>query len=96
MPWVYVLQGASGRYYIGSTTDLERRLHQHRHGHTHSPKRLGNPLRLTASLEVAQLQEARSLERQLKRKKNPRLALHLLESKGGQIRPQSSPESLRG
>src|SRR5438034_2760472 len=28
MAWVYVLRGSSGRYYIGSTTDLKRRLEQ--------------------------------------------------------------------
>jgi predicted GIY-YIG superfamily endonuclease len=26
MAWAYILRGDSGRYYIGSTTSLERRL----------------------------------------------------------------------
>jgi predicted GIY-YIG superfamily endonuclease len=96
MPWVYVLQGSSGRHYIGSTTALERRLQQHRHGHTHSTKRMGDQLRLVASLEVVSLDEARQMERELKRKKNPRLALRLLELWGATIYSQSSPERLRG
>ncbi len=79
MPWVYILRGSSGRHYIGATNDLERRLVEHRNGGTHSTARLGYPLELVASLEVAELAEARKLERELKRKKNPSLAIHLLE-----------------
>ena len=85
MAWVYMLRGSTGRYYIGSTTDLERRLEQHRHGHTHSTRRLGNPLELVVSLVVSTLAEARALEREMKRKKNPRLALHLLERRRVQL-----------
>jgi len=81
MAWAYILRGSSGRYYIGSTTDLARRLEQHRSGHTYSTRRLGYTLELVASLEVETLEEARDLERQMKRKKNPRLALLLLEQR---------------
>ena len=78
MAWVYMLLGSSGRYYIGSTTDLNRRLEQHRHGHTYSTRRLGKLLDLAASLELDSLEEARALEREMKRKKKPQLALLLL------------------
>ena len=83
MAWVYPLRGASGRHYIGSTTDLARRLDEHRRGHTHTTKRLGGQIEIMASLELATLDEARSLESELKRKKNPRLALCLLQRRGG-------------
>jgi len=79
MAWVYVLQGSSGRHYIGSTTELARRLEQHRGGHTYSTRRLGQELQLVASLELGNLAEARKLEREMKQKKNPRLALNLLD-----------------
>ena len=85
MPWVYVLKGSSGRHYFGSTTELERRLEQHRTGHTYSTRRLGEELELIASLELDTLEEARKLEREMKRKKNPRLALFLLEQKRRQL-----------
>ncbi len=78
MAWVYMPRGASGRHYIGSTTDLERRLEQHGRGHTQTTKRLGGGLEVAAALEMPSLQEARALERELKRKKNPQLALHIL------------------
>jgi hypothetical protein len=42
--------------------------------------RLGDQLEIVGTLEVATLEQARLLERQMKRKKNPRLALYLLEN----------------
>jgi hypothetical protein len=54
---------------------------EHRRGHTHTTKRLGNSLELVASTEFPSLVETRAFERTLKSKKNPALALHLLKSK---------------
>jgi putative endonuclease len=82
MAWVYMLRGSSGRYYIGSTTDLNRRLEQHQQDQVYSTCRLSRPLELVASLELGSLPEARALEREMKRKKNPRLALLLLGERG--------------
>jgi len=81
MAWTYILRGDSGRHYIGSTTNLKRRLKAHRHGQTRSTKRLGGNLEIVAAVELAALGEARALEREMKRKKNPRLALALLQSR---------------
>ncbi len=78
MPCAYILRGSTGRHYIGSTTDLERRLSEHQRGHTHTTQRLGDELQLIASLDFARLEDARAFERELKRKKNPKLAIHLL------------------
>ncbi|SPE59029.1 Excinuclease ABC C subunit domain protein [Verrucomicrobia bacterium] len=75
MAWVYMLRGASGRHYIGATDNLERRLEEHRHGGTHSTARLGGNLAIVARKQVASMTEALALERALKRKKNPTLAL---------------------
>ena len=81
MAWVYILRGDSGRHYFGSTINLERRLKEHRHGQTHTTKRLGDNLEIVATLELATIDEARALERQMKHKKNPLLALALLQSR---------------
>ncbi len=44
MAWIYFLQEEnSGRFYIGSTSDLSRRLEQHQSGHTHSTFGVGVP-----------------------------------------------------
>ena len=79
MPWVYSLKGSSGRYYIGSTVDFDARFAQHLRGHTATTKRLGEKLGLVAKKETKTLREARALERMLKRKKNPKLAIYYLK-----------------
>ena len=77
MAWVYILRGASGRYYIGSTENLARRLAEHQRGSNHTTA-------VGAGPSVGRLpptphhDPARQLEQVLKRKKNPKLALHAL------------------
>ncbi|MBV8588426.1 MAG: GIY-YIG nuclease family protein [Verrucomicrobia bacterium] len=78
MAWVYILRGSCGRYYVGSTQDLERRLAEHRRGKVHSTHRFGQPLELVASKQMPDIQSARALERKLKAKKNVQIALYLL------------------
>ena len=41
--WIYILRGSCGRYYIGSTQNLDRRLAEHRRGNVHSTRRFGQP-----------------------------------------------------
>src|ERR1035437_2934142 len=81
MAWTYILRGDSGRHYIGSTTNLERRLKEHRHGQTHTTKRLGDNLEIVAAEELSGLDGARALEREMKRKKDPRQVLALLQDR---------------
>jgi|GEM_PF-1375627 len=78
MAWVYMLRGSSARFYIGSTTDLYRRLAQHQLGMTYSARRLGLPLELVAAKQLDSLAEARRLERQLKHKNRPMRPQQLL------------------
>ena len=76
--WVYILGGSCGRYYIGSTENLDRRLAEHRRGKVHSTRRFGEPLELITAKEMPDIDSARELECKLKAKKNPRIALYLL------------------
>ncbi|MFN2507575.1 MAG: GIY-YIG nuclease family protein [Chthoniobacterales bacterium] len=78
MAWVYILRGPSGRHYIGSTKNLQRRILEHQHGGTHTTRRFGSDLTLIASKQVSSITAARQLERELKRKKNPNLAIYTL------------------
>jgi predicted GIY-YIG superfamily endonuclease len=71
MPWVYILKGSPSRHYIGSAVDLDARFAQYLRGHTATTKRLGEKLEIVARKEVATLGEARKIESELKRKKNP-------------------------
>jgi predicted GIY-YIG superfamily endonuclease len=79
MAWVYILRGSSGRHYFGSTVEFDARFAQHLRGHTATTKRLGKKLEIVAKKEVATLKEARKIERELKRKKNPKLAIFYLQ-----------------
>jgi predicted GIY-YIG superfamily endonuclease len=79
MAWVYILRGSSGRHYIGSAVDLDARFTQPLRGHTHTTKRLGERIEVIASKEVATLREARTIERLLKAKKNPMVAIYHLQ-----------------
>jgi putative endonuclease len=81
MAWVYILRGSCGRHYIGSTENLERRLSEHRRGKVHSTRRFGQPLELVASKEMPNTELARALEREVKAKKNPKVAIYLLNSR---------------
>jgi putative endonuclease len=80
MAWTYILRGASGRYYIGSTENLERRISEHRRGSNHTTRRFGSNVELVAARELPCITEARKLEMALKRKKNPQLAVFLMGS----------------
>src|SRR6184192_3215756 len=77
MAWVYILRGAR-RYYIGATEHLQRRLAEHKRGSNHTTRRFGAEVVLAAAKQVPSMVEARALERQLKLKKNPQLAIFAL------------------
>jgi putative endonuclease len=81
MAWVYMLRGSCGRYYIGATENFQRRVAEHRRGKVHSTRRFGQPLEVVCTREMPSMDSARELERKLKAKKNPQVAIYLL-SKG--------------
>ena len=66
MAYVYILESLrNGRYYIGSTIDLDSRLRHHKGGFTHSTKRFGE-IQLVLKQEYNSIKEARMIERKLK------------------------------
>jgi len=79
MAWVYILRG-DRRYYIGATKDLQKRISEHKRGSNHTTRRFGSQIELVMVKELPSMVEARKLERTLKRKKNPRLAISILKS----------------
>ncbi len=68
MPYVYILKSSLGRYYIGSTGNLNSRVKHHQGGFTHSTKRMGK-LTLIFSQEYSAIDDARYVERCLKKLK---------------------------
>ena len=69
MPYhVYILECADTTLYIGSTNDLEKRLHQHNTAKVGAKyTRARRPVKLMYSEEVGELGAARSREAELKR-----------------------------
>ena len=63
--FIYILESGSGRFYDGSTTDIQRRMKQHRSGHTHTTKRMDD-FTLVFCQEVQDLELARNAERRIK------------------------------
>jgi putative endonuclease len=66
---IYILESLKdGRYYIGSTINLETRLKHHQGGHTPSTKGFGE-IKLVFSQQYNSLKEARIIEKRLKKLK---------------------------
>ncbi|MEK7129197.1 MAG: GIY-YIG nuclease family protein [Patescibacteria group bacterium] len=66
--FVYILKDQGGKFYIGSTINLERRLHQHSTGHTQTTRNMIKPV-LVLKQEYETLQIARSIEEKIKKLK---------------------------
>ncbi|MFA6256468.1 MAG: GIY-YIG nuclease family protein [Candidatus Absconditabacterales bacterium] len=67
--FVYILSMNNGKYYTGSTTDLERRITQHQNGLVKSTK-LFIPIGLLYSRKYDTIKEARQKEYLLKKQKD--------------------------
>ena len=65
---VYILQSKSGNFYIGSTDNLERRLHQHALGHTQTTRNMESYV-LVLAQNYPSLEIARKIERKIKKLK---------------------------
>jgi predicted GIY-YIG superfamily endonuclease len=81
MAWVYILRG-DPRYDIGATENLQRRTAEHKRGSNHTTRRFDSQIELVVAKELPSMAEARKLEKSPKRKKNPRLAISILQSVG--------------
>jgi predicted GIY-YIG superfamily endonuclease len=65
MAWMYVLLCADGSYYVGSTTDLERRCDEHASGHGAKYTSWRLPVTLVYCEEFARIDEAYAREKQV-------------------------------
>jgi len=78
MAFLYILQSqTTGRYYIGSTTDLQRRLSEHNRSHSPATRGRG-PWALVYQETFATLLEARRRELEIKRWKSSKLIASLI------------------
>lgn len=65
MAWMYILECADGSYYVGSTRDLERRLHQHNQGKGSRYTARRTPVTLAYAAEFDSIAEAYRREKQV-------------------------------
>lgn len=65
MAWVYILKSKSGKFYVGSTANLDKRLLHHFGGYTPSTKRL-HVMSVALAQEYETLKNARSVEKKIK------------------------------
>ena len=65
---VYILKNESGKFYVGSTDNLERRLHQHSLGHTQTTRNMKSFI-LVLKQNYPSLEMARKIERKIKQLK---------------------------
>lgn len=73
MYFLYILQNSkNGGYYIGSTSNTERRLLEHNSGKTKSLKYL-RPLKIVFKKEFPTEREAKQMELKLKKFKNKKI-----------------------
>lgn len=66
MAWVYILKCSDDTYYIGSTTDLERRLVEHQIGFFKGYTTSRLPVKLVWSIDFPSTHDAFLFERQIK------------------------------
>lgn len=68
MPYTYILQCSDGTLYTGSTTDLDRRVHEHNHSKVGAKyTKTRRPVELIYSEEFETLREAMVREAQIKK-----------------------------
>mgnify|MGYP001618531377 FL=1 len=65
---VYILKDRNGKFYVGSTDNLERRLRQHKNGHTQTTKKMDN-FEIILKQEYGSLNLARKIELKIKKLK---------------------------
>ena len=67
MAWTYILECADGSFYVGSTTDLERRVSQHDRGEgaDYTKPRRRRPVRLVWAVEFQRRDEAYAYEKRI-------------------------------
>ena len=67
MAWTYILECADGSYYVGSTTDLDRRISEHNlgEGATYTRPARRRPVTLVWSAQFDRVDDAYYLEKQV-------------------------------
>ena len=65
MAWMYILECKDGSYYVGSTTDIERRMWQHNRGEGAAYTARRRPVKVVFTAEFANVEDAYAAEKQV-------------------------------
>jgi putative endonuclease len=65
MAWVYILECSDGSFYVGSTTDIDRRLWQHQNGEGAAYTKRRRPVHLVWCLPFDRIDEAYRFEKRI-------------------------------
>ena len=65
LAWAYLLECNDGSFYVGSTTDLERRVRQHQLGQGAAYTRARRPVRLVWSAPFDRIDDAYAFEKRV-------------------------------
>ncbi|GAA3833555.1 GIY-YIG nuclease family protein [Nocardioides panacisoli] len=65
MAWTYIVECADGSYYVGSTTDLDRRIWEHNEGVGAAYTRRRRPVELVWCAQFARVDEAFAFEKRV-------------------------------
>ena len=84
---VYILKTSSGKYYIGSTTDLDKRIAHHKGGFTPSTKRLGK-VEIVFKQEYKTLKDTRTIEKKFKKLKRKDYIEKIIKDGYIKVRPE--------
>ena len=66
--YLYILKDVKSKFYIGSTSDIKRRMNQHLSGQTQTTRNMTSP-ELVFTQEYETLEQARKIERKIKKLK---------------------------
>jgi putative endonuclease len=65
MAWMYILQCSDGSYYVGSTSDLDKRVREHNEGRGSKYTARRRPVKLVFAAKFATISEAYEREKQV-------------------------------
>jgi putative endonuclease len=65
VPWVYIVECRDGSFYVGSTTDLDRRISEHNEGLGAAYTRHRRPVQLRWSAPYDRIDDAYAAEKRL-------------------------------
>jgi putative endonuclease len=65
MPWVYIVECRDGSYYVGSTSDLERRVSEHNEGTGAAYTRHRRPVTLRWAAQYDRVEDSYAAEKRL-------------------------------